>query len=151
MATDKTFSVVGVSTLNGETKVRFANDVLRIKVLAKNGHTNINLIELAEPMLKLDAAKFIKPLPEFAEGDAQFAIDEFIEKNSPKPVKEKVEKPAVEKQPKQKKAKADKTEKSTPAPVPTEQHDMGTVVAQAIDEAVAEVADTPEDDENQPF
>lgn len=148
MATDKTFSVVGVSTLNGETKVRFANDVLRIKVLAKNGHTNINLIELAEPMLKLDAAKFIKPLPEFAEGDAQFAIDEFIEKNSPKPVKEKVEKPVVEKQPKQKKEKA---EKSNPAPVPTEQHDMGTVVAQAIDDAVAEAETVPEDDEDQPF
>ena len=38
MATDKKFAVAGVSTLDGKTKIRFANDVMRIKILAKNGH-----------------------------------------------------------------------------------------------------------------
>ena len=46
MATDKEFTVVGVSEQNGVFKVRYANSVARGKVLAKNGHTNIFLIEL---------------------------------------------------------------------------------------------------------
>lgn len=53
MATTKTFSVIGVSTLNGKTKVRFANDFAsRIKNLVKNGHTNVELFELPEAMTK---------------------------------------------------------------------------------------------------
>jgi hypothetical protein len=56
MATSKTFTVVGVSTLNGKTKVRFANDFAgRIKNLVKNGHTNVELFELPTAMTK-DAA-----------------------------------------------------------------------------------------------
>jgi hypothetical protein len=51
MATAKTFSVAGVSTLNGVTKVRFANDYVgRFKILAKNGHQDINLIELGSEL-----------------------------------------------------------------------------------------------------
>ena len=45
MATAKTFSVAGVSTLEGKTKIRFANDSMRIKILAKNGHTDVELID----------------------------------------------------------------------------------------------------------
>ena len=41
MATDKTFTVAGVSKLNGDYKVRFANDIMRIKNLAKSGHEDI--------------------------------------------------------------------------------------------------------------
>ncbi len=53
MATDKTFTVAGVSTLNGDCKIRFANDVLRVKNLAKSGHEDIRLVELNEAMLKV--------------------------------------------------------------------------------------------------
>lgn len=53
MATSKTFKVIGVSTLKGKTKVRFANDLAtRIKNLVKNGHTAVELFELPEPMTK---------------------------------------------------------------------------------------------------
>ena len=52
MATDKMFTVAGVSTLNGETKVRFANDELRVKVLMKHGHTDPILIGLETAMTK---------------------------------------------------------------------------------------------------
>jgi hypothetical protein len=53
MATSKTFTVVGVSTLNGKTKVRFANDFAgRIKNLVKGGHTNVELFELPSAMTK---------------------------------------------------------------------------------------------------
>jgi hypothetical protein len=52
MATEKKFTVAGVSTLSGKTKLRFANDTMRIKILAKNGHTDVELVELSEPMTK---------------------------------------------------------------------------------------------------
>jgi hypothetical protein len=83
--TDKLFSVAGVSTLNGETKARFANDVMRVKVLRKNGHTDIVLVELPSEMTKLAAAEFIQGLPEFASPVAQAAIDEAIGKRESKP------------------------------------------------------------------
>jgi hypothetical protein len=57
MATTKKFAVAGVSTLNGKTKIRFANDVMRIKILAKNGHTNVELVELPHEMSKGEIAQ----------------------------------------------------------------------------------------------
>lgn len=53
------YSHAGVSTHNGETKVRFCNDALRTKVLQKNGHTGIDIIELPEPKTKEDAVAFL--------------------------------------------------------------------------------------------
>ena len=55
----KTFAVAGVSTLNGACKVRFANDMTRVKVLAKNGHKDIDLVELKHPMTKEDAIAYL--------------------------------------------------------------------------------------------
>jgi hypothetical protein len=57
MATDKKFAVAGVSTLEGKTKVRFANDTMRIKILAKNGHTDIELVDLPREMTKAEIAQ----------------------------------------------------------------------------------------------
>lgn len=54
-----TYKFAGVSRLKGELKVRFANDSTRVKVLAKNGHTDIDLIELTAPMSKEDAIAFL--------------------------------------------------------------------------------------------
>ena len=59
MATTKKFAVAGVSTLNGKTKIRFANDVMRIKILAKNGHTDIELVELPNEMTKAEIAEHL--------------------------------------------------------------------------------------------
>lgn len=84
MATDKLFTVAGVSTLDGETKVRFANDELRVKVLMKHGHTNPILIALPEAMTKLEAVKFIKSLPEFEGVAAQSAIADYLDAKTPK-------------------------------------------------------------------
>lgn len=53
--TNKTFTVAGVSTRNGVTKVRFANDMLYTKILAKDGHTDIDLVTLKNAMTKEDA------------------------------------------------------------------------------------------------
>ena len=81
MATSKLYTVAGVSTQNGETKIRFANDTMRIKVLAKNGHTDIQLVELPSEMSKPDAAKFIRGIDEFAGVAAQSAIADYLEKH----------------------------------------------------------------------
>lgn len=53
------FSHAGVSRLNGDFKVRFANDQLRVKILAKNGHKDIDIIELPEAMTKADAVAYL--------------------------------------------------------------------------------------------
>jgi len=57
MATDKLFTVCGTSKLDGEMKVRFANDTMRIKVLAKHGHDDITLVEL--PSVRLSRARLL--------------------------------------------------------------------------------------------
>ena len=59
---DKLFSVAGTATNpDGTTKVRFANDlVARVKILTKAGCTNIELVELPQPMTKLAALEFLQ-------------------------------------------------------------------------------------------
>jgi hypothetical protein len=59
MATDKKFSVAGVSTLSGKTKIRFANDAMRIKILGKNGHQDVDLIDLPREMTKAEIAQHL--------------------------------------------------------------------------------------------
>ena len=84
MATDKLFTVAGISKLDGEYKVRFANDMMRIKVLAKSGHEDIRLADLESEVTKLEAAKILLGLDEFADAIAQATITEYIEDKSPK-------------------------------------------------------------------
>jgi hypothetical protein len=83
MATDKTFTVVGVSKFKGEYKARFANDIMRVKVLGKSGHEDIRLVELDEPMTKLNAVLAIKNMTEFEDVEAQNAFLEYVERNVP--------------------------------------------------------------------
>lgn len=80
MATSKLFTVAGVSTHKGECKIRFATDTMRIKVLAKNEHKDIQLVELPSEMTKVDAAKFISGLDEFQGVAAQSAIADYLDK-----------------------------------------------------------------------
>jgi len=97
MATDKLFKVFGVSKLDGEYKVRFANDIMRTKVLAKHGHTDIELVELSEAVTKYEGIKTIQSLPEFSNANAQSAIAEYLEEKAPKaskPAAKGVMKPA---------------------------------------------------------
>ena len=92
MATDKLFTVAGISKLNGEYKVRFANDSMRVKVLAKHDHTDIRLVELDRPMTKLEAAGSILTMEEFSDATAQATISEYLADNTPKA---KVSKPVA--------------------------------------------------------
>lgn len=53
-------TVAGVSRLpSGVLKVRFGNDITRVKVMAKNGDTDINLMPLPEAMEKGEAIKYL--------------------------------------------------------------------------------------------
>jgi recombinational DNA repair protein RecR len=84
MATDKLFTVAGISKLNGEYKVRFANDIMRIKVLAKHGHEDIRLADLEKAVTKLEAARMILAMEDFADALAQATITEYLEDKTPK-------------------------------------------------------------------
>lgn len=55
------FTVAGVSTHRGVTKVRFANDMVsRVKMLVKAGHTNIDLYELPGELTKAEACDYLR-------------------------------------------------------------------------------------------
>ena len=85
MATNKTFAVAGVSTLKGQTKIRFANDAMRIKILAKNGHTDVELIDLPREMTKAEIAQHLFDT-DFAQGRAAVveAVADLAKKNKVK-------------------------------------------------------------------
>ncbi len=85
MATDKKFSVAGVSTLEGKTKLRFANDVMRIKILAKNGHTDVELIELPSEMTKAEIVQHLRAVGFGAGNAAVQAAIAYTEKKNPAP------------------------------------------------------------------
>jgi hypothetical protein len=87
MATDKTFKVFGVSKLAGEYKVRFANDIMRIKVLAKHGHEDIRLAELDAAVSKYEGIMAIQSMDDFQDAAAQSAIAEYLEEKAPKATK----------------------------------------------------------------
>jgi len=53
------FKVAGVSTFKDGTKVRFANDLTRVKILVKGGHTDIELMELPTSMTKGEVCKHL--------------------------------------------------------------------------------------------
>jgi hypothetical protein len=55
-----TFTVAGVSTQYGITKVRFANDLVsRFKLLSKGGHSPLELMELPRGMTKSEACQYL--------------------------------------------------------------------------------------------
>jgi len=68
--TDNTFVYIGTSVQKEQAKIRFANDLDRVKILVKNGHTEIELIELPEPMTKPKAVAFLMKQEDF-KGDRE--------------------------------------------------------------------------------
>lgn len=89
--TNKTFSVAGTSTNNGITKVRFANDFVgRLKILYKNGHENVELIELGGEFTKAQVCQILMNHEKFQGEDQQSAIYEFVVRNC-KEIKAEIE------------------------------------------------------------
>jgi hypothetical protein len=95
---EKTFTVAGVSDLNGVYKLRVANSTDRVKVLMRNGHTDIRLIQLPDAMTKLEAVNYLMSLEHdeqlliededtallFSDIEAQQAFADFLGKTAPK-------------------------------------------------------------------
>lgn len=130
------YSHAGVSKLNGEFKVRFANDALRVKVLAKNGHKDIDIVELKHPMTKEDAVAYLLSI-DFANGNkaVQAALEAAADKRgvTVKPTMAKIEKKVAAK-----KAEAKASTKTGAAKVKPAQ-----TVEQAAASIVADIEDAP--------
>ena len=82
----KLFKVAGVSRRNGTFKARFANDMTRVKVLAKTGSTDIDLIELKEAMTKEDIVAYLLSI-DFDNGNAEIraALEQELDKRTVTP------------------------------------------------------------------
>ena len=82
MATNKTYSVVGVSTYNSKTKIRFANDMMRIKILKKGGHTDIDLMPLDKEMTKPEIIHYLREIEWYKDNPVvQDAMDMVLYRN----------------------------------------------------------------------
>jgi GTP cyclohydrolase III len=78
--TSQTFKVVGITVHNGNAKVRFTDDMARrVKQFTKGGATRCDFIELAEPMTKVDALRFMLGHEQFQSAGDQATITESIE------------------------------------------------------------------------
>ena len=140
----KSFTHAGVSKLDGEFKVRFANDALRTKVLIKNGHTDIDIIELKHAMTKEDAVAYLMEI-DFAttngvtNADVLAALAAEIDKRSEAPAKEP--KAKVAKAPK---AKAKPTMEAIQAKVAAKKAAPKSTVSKAeIEKQLADMEDAP--------
>lgn len=70
----KLFKVGGVSKCKSGYKVRFANDMTRVKILAKTD-TDIQLFDLPKAMDKAELVTFLKSHELYANADYKAAID----------------------------------------------------------------------------
>jgi len=131
----KSFTHAGVSKLDGEFKVRFANDAMRTKVLIKNGHTDIDIIELKNAMSKEDALAYLMSI-DFANGNVlvQAALEAEVTKRSDTPKAANKER---------KGNKETKKPKKAPAPKPTLEAIRAKAPKAAVSKAevIAQLAD----------
>jgi len=78
----QTFKVAGITTHNGNTKVRFTDDMVRrIKQFTKGGATRIDLVELPTEMDKIEALTYLATHAEFqSAGDQATIADSLADK-----------------------------------------------------------------------
>ena len=77
---NQTFKVAGITTHNGNTKVRFTDDMVRrIKQFTKGGASRIDLVELPSEMTKVEALKHIATLEMFKTPGDQATIADTLE------------------------------------------------------------------------
>jgi hypothetical protein len=71
---EKMFKVGGISKTKGQFKVRFANDMTRVKILAKTD-SDINLMDLPKAMTKGELVSFLKTTDLYSNSEHRDAID----------------------------------------------------------------------------
>ena len=73
--TSQLFKVAGITTHNGNAKVRFTDDMVRrIKQFSKGGATRIDLVELPNEMTKIEALKYLASHADFQSAEDQATI-----------------------------------------------------------------------------
>ena len=83
--TTQAFSVVGITEHNGNSKVRFTEDMVRrVKQFTKGGATRCEFITLSESMTKLDALEFMLTHDMFSSPEDQATISDAITDRSMK-------------------------------------------------------------------
>lgn len=95
-----TFKVAGITTHNGNSKVRFTDDMIRrVKQFTKGGATRIDLIELPSEMTKVEALKYLLAHADYQSPDDQALLtDALADREKVKPeVKVKATKPSLDK------------------------------------------------------
>lgn len=94
--TDKTFMVGGVSKTKGQYKVRFANDMTRVKILAKTD-TDIQMLDLPRAMTKGELVTHLKTTDLYKNPEYAAAIDAAdVKYNAAPTVKVKASKPSMD-------------------------------------------------------
>ena len=72
---NQTFKVAGLTTHNGNTKVRFTDDMVRrIKQFTKGGASRIDLVELPSEMSKVEALQYLATHADFQSASDQATI-----------------------------------------------------------------------------
>ena len=75
----QTFKVAGITTHNGNTKVRFTDDMVRrIKQFTKGGASRIDLIELPTEMDKIEALNYLAAHADFQSPSDQATISDSL-------------------------------------------------------------------------
>lgn len=113
-------NVAGTTDLNNVTKFRTANDLaFRTKQFMRAGQTDIQLVELPQPMTKVDAARYCLTHEKFADVKYQIALNKFL---------------GVEQAPAIMQTKVDLTKKAPEAPVIKEEAEEHTATKLDIKE-----------------
>ena len=77
--TNATFKVAGITTHNGNSKVRFTDDMVRrVKQFSKGGATRIDLIDLPSEMTKVEALQYMQTLDQFKSPEDQALISDSL-------------------------------------------------------------------------
>jgi len=75
----QTFKVAGITTHNGNTKVRFTDDMIRrVKQFNKGGASRIDLIDLPNEMTKIEALKYLQTHEAFKSAEDQATISDCL-------------------------------------------------------------------------
>lgn len=95
--TSKTFTVVGITTHNSDSKVRFTHDLIRrVKQFSKGGATSCDFIELPNEMNKVDALNYMLTRPEFSSPADQATINEALHDRIKEPKVKVKSKPSLD-------------------------------------------------------
>jgi hypothetical protein len=135
--TDRTYTHAGVSTFEGVIKPRFTCNPGRVKTMIKEGHTNIDFMELMHPMTTQDAIVYL--LKVYTDAPTRAALEAALERRAP------VAKTARVKTEKAKKAKKVKAVKPTLADIAARgpRNPVTQVTRAEVEAQLADLDDAP--------